>query len=351
MKFYKNQHRYYCGIDLHAKQMYVCVVDGEGSVLVHKNIKAEADKFLSLIAPYREDLVVAVECVYCWYWLSDLCQREKIQFVLGHALYMKAIHGGKTKNDKIDSEKIAMLLRGGMLPLAYAYPEEFRGTRDMARRRLFFVQKRAELCSHVRMTHQQYNLTPPTGELRYKQTRDKISLGFKDPSVVRTVQSDLEMIEHYTTVISRLEAQVEAAQFKKGAFGLAISLLRTVPGIGKTLSATIMYEINDISRFPTVQNFISYCRLVKPKKTSAGKSAGGGGSKIGNHHLKWAFTEAVLIHLRNDSRGKVYMDKLVKKHPKGKAMAIMAAKIARACYFILQRQKPFNEEKFFAMAT
>lgn len=44
-------------------------------------------------------------------------QKEGIAFVLGHALYMKAIHGGKAKNDKIDAHKIAVLLRGGLLPL------------------------------------------------------------------------------------------------------------------------------------------------------------------------------------------------------------------------------------------
>ncbi len=114
---------------------------------------------LAIIKPYREDVAVAVECIFTWYWLADLCHAEKIPFVLGHALYMKAIHGGKTKNDKIDSEKIARLLKGGMLPEAYAYPSEMRGIRDLLRRRLFFVRKRAEIMARVQMTHQQYNIT------------------------------------------------------------------------------------------------------------------------------------------------------------------------------------------------
>ncbi len=65
--------------------------------------------------------------MFTWYWLADLCQKEGIPFVLGHALYMKAIHGGKAKNDKIDSKKIAVLLRGGMIPMAYVYPGEDAG--------------------------------------------------------------------------------------------------------------------------------------------------------------------------------------------------------------------------------
>ena len=107
MRFYTTQHPFYCGIDLHARTMYVCILDQGGEVLVHRNMKTDPEAFLKAIAPYRQGIVVAVECMFTWYWLADLCADEGIPFVLGHALYMKAIHGGKAKNDKIDSQKIA----------------------------------------------------------------------------------------------------------------------------------------------------------------------------------------------------------------------------------------------------
>jgi transposase len=107
MRFYTNQHQFYCGIDLHARSMYVCILSHDGEIVLHRNMKAAPEAFLQAIAPYREGLVVAVECIFTWYWLADLCAHEGIPFVLGHALYMKAIHGGKAKNDKIDSQKIA----------------------------------------------------------------------------------------------------------------------------------------------------------------------------------------------------------------------------------------------------
>jgi transposase len=289
--------------------------------------------------------------MFCCYWLADLCAKEKISFVLGHALYMKAIHGGKTKNDKIDSEKIAMLLRGGMLPQAYAYPQEMRGTRDLMRRGLYVVRRRSEPITHVQQMFHQYNLLPPSALLIYEKNRKELVLPFSDPSVVNSVGNDIELIGDLTRIINRIESQIERMRYNKQELGLQLALLRSIPGIGDVLSTTILYEIEDISRFPTVQNFISYCQLIKPKKTSAGKVTGSGGGKIGNHHLKWAFCEAVLLHLREDSDSKTYMDKLLNKHPKGKAMAIMAAKIARAVYFILQRRQSFNQEKFFAMAA
>jgi hypothetical protein len=56
---------------------------------------------------------------------------------------MKAIHGAKTQNDKIDSKKIAMLLRGGLIPMAYVYPQHMRSNPDLLRRRMYFSHKRS----------------------------------------------------------------------------------------------------------------------------------------------------------------------------------------------------------------
>lgn len=98
MKFYTKQHKFYCGIYLHAKSMYLCIINADGDIVLHRNIATKPEVFLKTIAPYREDMVVAVECIFTWYWLADLCETESIPFVPGHALYMKAIHGGKAKN-------------------------------------------------------------------------------------------------------------------------------------------------------------------------------------------------------------------------------------------------------------
>jgi hypothetical protein len=110
MRFYNRPHTYYCGIDLHVKTMYVCILDRVGQVLVHRNLPSTPAALLEVVAPYREDLVVAAECMFTWYWMADVCAAEGITFVLGHALAMKAIHGGKAKNDRIDSHKIAASL-------------------------------------------------------------------------------------------------------------------------------------------------------------------------------------------------------------------------------------------------
>src|SRR4030095_6433717 len=172
MRFYTTQHPFYCGIDLHARSMYVCILSQDGEILLLRNMKTSPEMFLKAIAPYREDLVVCVECIFTWYWLADLCAREGIPFVLGHALYMKAIHGGKAKNNKIDAQKIAGLLRGGMLPQAYVYPAAMRATRDLRRRRTHVMRKRAELLTHIQQTNSQYTLPEMGKKIAYKANRD-----------------------------------------------------------------------------------------------------------------------------------------------------------------------------------
>ena len=118
MRFYTQQHQFYCGIDLHARTMYLCVLNQNGESMLHRNMSASPEPFLKAIAPYREDVVVCVACLFTWYGLADLCARAGLPFVLGHALSMNASHGGKATNDRIDAQKIAGLLRGGMLPPA-----------------------------------------------------------------------------------------------------------------------------------------------------------------------------------------------------------------------------------------
>ena len=348
MRFYTKQHRYYCGIDLHARRMYICVLDADGQIRVHRNGPATPEHFLTTVAAYREDLVVAVECIFTWYWLADLCAQEGIAFVLGHALYMKAIHGGKAKNDKIDAHKIAVLVRGGMLPMAYVYPREMRATRDLLRRRCHFTRKRAELLTHIQNTASQY-LLPTLGKIAYHGNRVGVAEQFRDPEVRKSVETNLALIDEYDRLLSELELHLTATA--KVHDVNAFYRLHSVPGIGKILALVLLYEIHDIHRFPRVQDFVSYCRLVKCAKQSDGKHYGYSGTKIGNAHLKWAFSEAAVLGLRKNPTAQRYVARLAHKHGKGKALTILAHKLARAVYHMLRRGQAFEAAKFFSLTA
>jgi transposase len=255
MRFYTQQHQFYCGIDLHARTMYVCILKQDGEMMLHRDMKASPDTVLKAIAPYRDGIVVAVKCMFTWYWLADLCAQEGLPFVLGHALYMKAIHGGKAKNDRIDAHKIAVLLRGGMLPQAYVYPADMRATRDLLRRRMYLMRKRAELLTHIQNTTSQYNLPEIGKKIAYKANRDGLAERFPDPAVQKSIEVDLALIGHYDHLLRNMALSILSTA--KQHHTHTLYLLRTVPGIGEILSLVLLYEIHDSARFPRVQDFVS----------------------------------------------------------------------------------------------
>jgi hypothetical protein len=115
--------------------MYACILDQHGEIRLHRNMPARPETFRTASTPDRDEMVIAVAWLFTWDWLADLCAQEGLPFVLGHALAMQAIHGGKATNDTRDSHNIAVRLRGGMLPQAYVYPAAMWATRALLRRR------------------------------------------------------------------------------------------------------------------------------------------------------------------------------------------------------------------------
>jgi transposase len=238
LRFYTPQHQFDCGIDLHARTMYVCILKQDGEMLVHRAMKASPDTCLKALAPYRDGIVVAVECLLTWYGLADRCAQAGIPFVLGHALSMKAIHGGKAKNDRIDAHKIAVLLRGGMLPQASVYPANMRATRELLRRRMSLMRQRAELLPPIPNTNSQSNLPAIGKQSAYKANRDGVAERFPDPAVPKSLAVDLALIGHDDHLLRNMELSI--LQTAKQHHTNTLSLLRTVPGIGAILSRVLL---------------------------------------------------------------------------------------------------------------
>ena len=348
MRFYTNQHRFYGGIDLHARTMRVCILDHEGSVVYDDNLPCHFETLLKVIAPYRDDIVIGVECMFGWYWLADRCAEHNIPFVVGHALYMRLIHGAKAKNDRIDANKIARLLKGGNFPLSYVYPKGMRETRDLLRRRMYLVHKRAELITHLEILNAQNNLPPFGKKLAYAANRAELKIPerFGDPSVRMSVTLDLDLIDKLDELIAKVELHL--TRTVKVDDLQTYHRLRTIPGVGPILALVLLYEMHRVERFEHVGQFLSYARLAPCDHESAGKKLGSGGKKIGNAHLRWAFAEAACLFLRGSERAKQWKQKQEKKHGSAKALAIVAARLARAVYHMLRKEEAFDEERFWS---
>lgn len=213
-------------------------------------------------------------------------------------------------------------------------------TRDLLRRRIHFMRKRAELLAHVHNTNSQYNLPEIGKKIASKANRDGEAERFADPAVQTSVEVDLVLLGYDDRLLTDLELSMvkSAKQHDANTF----YRLRSVPGVGKILALVLLYEIHDIHRFPRVQDFVSYCCLVKCAKESAGKRYGTSGKKIGNAYLKWAFSEAAVLFLRTNPEVQQYLAKLEQKHGKGKALTIVAHKLARAVYYMLKRATVFD---------
>jgi Transposase and inactivated derivatives len=229
--------------------------------------------------------------------------------------------------------------------LAYAYPRAKRQTRDLLRRRSFFVRQRAQLIAHIVNTNSQFNLPPLTKKLTYAANRsEEIAKRFIDPSTRLMIESDLALIDNYDAQIARLELHL--TRTAKVDDPVTFGQLRTVPGIGPILGLTLLYEIDNIQRFPEAGNFLSYARLVRCEHSSAGKVKGSGPKKIGNAHLKWAFSEAACLLIRAVPAVKSWMQRQQKKRGKRKALSVLEAKIGRAVYHLWRKQVPFDLKRF-----
>jgi len=345
MKYYTTTTEFNCGIDLHARQMYACVMDRQGKILLHTNIQGnDFEYFLKRVEPYRHDLTVVCECTFNWYWLADACETAGIKFVLAHALYAAHIHGGKNKNDRIDSEKLAHLLRTNLIPVAYVYPSVKRPVRALLRQRMSFVWKRSELLAHLSMNQTAEGLVPALkGGHNRDVWQERILAQYKNPHHQMAVRCDMELIKVYDLQIDKLDWAI--AKHAKQHQGRDYQLLLGIHGIGQVLAMTILYEMDTVGRFPSVKDFTSYCRLVKGSVASAGKIKGLCGGKMGNAYLRWAFGEAAIICKRNHPLITPYAEKLIAKHGKFKGNAILANQLARAAYYMLQSGKPFDAER------
>lgn len=243
-------------------------------------------------------------------------------FVLGHALSMKAMHGGKAKHETIDAHKMAVLLRGGMRPQAYVYPADMRATRDLLRRRMHLMHKRAELLAHFSHANRQYNLPEIGTKLADKANRQGVAERFPEPAVHKSIEVALTLIDPYDHLLRDVDLCL--LKTAKEHDSHTRYLLRTIPGIGEILSWVLLDEIHDIQRFPRGQDFVSYGRFVTCARESAGKRDGTSGTTIGHAALNWAFSEAAVLFLRANPAGQTYLARVEKNHRTGKALTLLA---------------------------
>ncbi len=336
--------RSYAGIDLHATNSYLGIIDTDDNRLFGKRLPNELDTIRSALKSFGKGLTgVVVESTYNWYWLVDGLQSAGFKVHLANPSAIKQYEGLKHTDDRWDSFWLAHMLRLGILPEGYIYPRQHRPIRDLLRRRLLFVRQRtSQVLSLQSMITRNLGAHIGGNEIKKMKAASAQHL-FDDPDLAFTAENNISTINFLKTKIRGIEKRI----LTKTELSPQFVILTTISGIGNILGLTIMLEVGDISRFAKAGNYSSYCRCVKSERTSNKKKKGEGNRKNGNKYLSWAYVEAAHFAMRFCPEARRFYQRKMAKSNGAVATKALANKLARASYYMMRDQVPFDKDKLF----
>jgi transposase len=332
---------FYSGIDLHKNMSVITTIDDNGTIIKQEKLTNDEYLILNYFFSIGKQHRAVVESTSNWYWLSDLLNNHNIEMILAHAKYLKAISYAKVKTDKIDSHTLAQLLRMNMIPGAHQISPSQRGLRDLMRTRLRFVNKKTSCLNSIHRLLDKYNLSiPDNRHLHDITTLDTLPGLNNDPEFSFQLGSLKEQILLLDKQINNLEKLLHPKLIPNPD----IQRLLWIPGIGKILAFTIYLEIDGIERFPDVNKFYSYCRLVPGADNSNKKQKHKSGNKDGNKYLKMAFSEASSKAVQYYKEIKQFHQSKARKKHICIAWALVSKEIAKICYYVLKGKEDFDNK-------
>ncbi len=334
----------YCGIDLHSTNSYVVVLDQEDRAVFDRRLPNELGIIVAALEPFGSEISgVVVESTYNWYWLVDGLVEAGWRVHLANTWALKQYDGLKYGDDRSDAAFLARTLRLGLLPEGYIYPKQARPLRDLLRKRAHLVrQKTANLLSVQNLVARNTGRTPSGNRVKKLSAAEVVDL-VGEGEVALAIGASLAVMGTLAEQIAAIEEVVLARARPAPAFKCLLS----VPGIGRILGLTILLETGEVGRFAGVGNFASYCRCVEAKRVSNGKRKGGGNRKCGNAYLAWAFVEAANFAIRYDPRAGRYHGRKKARTNGVIAIKAVAHKLARACYYVMRDEVPFDSKRCF----
>jgi transposase len=336
----------YAGTDLHGNNNYLGIIDKQGKKVFKKRLPNNPEAILEELKPFKKEIVgIVVESTFNWYWLVDSLMHEGYKVHLANPAAIQQYTGLKHADDKHDAFWLAEMLRLKILPEGYIYPKEDRPIRDLLRKRGHLVRLRTSLMLSLQNIISRNCGVKLNANKMKRLKKDEVAPvleGQEDLALSGVVSK--ETIDFLTRQIRQVENYIENKVELKGPY----QYLQTICGVGKILSLTIMLETGPIERFSKVGNYVSYCRKVPSKWTSNQKTKGKGNKKNGNKYLAWAFSEAAELARRYEGQARAYYNKKSAKTNFMVAHTALAHKLARAAYFVMRDQVPFDPARVFA---
>jgi transposase len=334
----------YGGIDLHSNNSVFNLVDEEGHVVLKKRLRNSLETILDLLDPHRDALAgLVVESTYNWYWLVDGLMEAGYKVHLANTTAIQQYSGLKHADDDSNANRLANMLRLGILPEGYICPKEEWMLRDLLRKRLQLVQQKTSNLLSIQGLYDRHLNKRLSGNKVKQLTEEQLVVDYADVNVRMAVNGSLIILNCLAEQIGLIERSLKQRLKLRDAF----VNLTSIDGIGLTLALTIILETGEIARFQRVGQYASYCRCVSGARYSNGKRKGKTNSKNGNKYLAWAFVEAANFAIRYNDTVKRYYQRKPAKTNVIVARKTVAHKLARACFYVLRDQVEFDVNKAF----
>jgi transposase len=335
----------YCGIDLHSNNNVNVIINETGEVVSRKKLANDLNLVLRFLESFKGKMQgVVIESTFNWYWLVDGLEAAGFIVLLANTAAIQQYSGLKHSDDNSDALWLAEMLRLDVLPVGYIYPKELRTTRDLMRKRMQLVQQSTSnllAIQGIYMRHQSYRLS--NNDIK-RLTNEQVEKDCLAENVAHAVKSNLAVMNCLQENIKSIEKSL-LQQVKLDPEFLQLT---SIDGIGNILALTIMLETGDIKRFSKAGNYASYCRCISGARYSNGKKKGKTNAKNGNKFLAWAFVEAAGFAIRYNKTVKAYYQRKMAKTNQIIAIKTVAHKLARACFYVLRDQVPFDVQKAFS---
>jgi transposase len=322
------------GVDLDKRSSQIAVLTEDGEIAQQRlpNDPARLGKFFAQLPAQPR---VAIEASGTWWWLVDLLEQLGHRPILSNPKQTKAIAAARLKNDRVDAERLALLLRGDLLPTVWIPPASLREARELIRRRIQLVWLRGVIRNRLHAMLARRNLQPTSGKswLTQRGQRELQRLALTEtPSRIR---------EDCATLLPTLDAQIrrlDADLVARWGRDPRVQRLTTIPGIGPFIAIVLVLELGDIQRFTHAKQVASYVGLTPRVRASAGRVRAGNISKEGNRLLRWVLVLAATQAIRRRGPLRTWFHAVKKRRGKKVARVALARRLAEIVFHVWKHE-------------
>ena len=322
------------GVDLDKRSSQIAVLTEDGEVVQRRlaNDAAGLEKFFAQLPPQTP---IAIEASGTWWWLVDLIERLGHQPVLSHPKQTKAIAAARLKNDRVDAERLALLLRGDLLPTVWIPPAALREARELVRHRIQLVWVRGVVRNRLQAMLARRNRQPTSGKSWLTQR------GQQELRQLPLTEAPSRIREDCAVLLPTLDAQIrrlDAELVARWGGDPRVQRLMTIPGIGPFIAIVLVLELGDIHRFAHAKQVASYVGLTPRVRSSAGRVRAGHISKEGNRLLRWVLVLAATQAIRRPGPLRTWFHAVKKRRGKKVARVALARRLAEIVFHVWKQE-------------